>query len=88
MGPPRTIRLKSTRACQTPLIEARRIAVFCGSREWPDRECIRSDLESLPDGSVVIAERVGVEEIGLQAGHHPVASGRVTANMSDISEAE
>jgi hypothetical protein len=30
------------------------IALFCGSREWSDRDCIRRDLESLPEGSIVI----------------------------------
>jgi YspA, cpYpsA-related SLOG family len=30
------------------------VALFCGSREWTDRERIRRDLESLPEGSVVI----------------------------------
>ncbi len=30
------------------------IALFCGSPEWSDRERIRRDLESLPEGSVVI----------------------------------
>jgi hypothetical protein len=30
------------------------VALFCGSREWSDREQIRRDLESLPEGSVVI----------------------------------
>jgi hypothetical protein len=30
------------------------IALFSGSREWSDPERIRADLESLPEGSVVI----------------------------------
>jgi hypothetical protein len=30
------------------------VALFSGSREWTDRERIRRDLESLPEGSVVI----------------------------------
>jgi YspA, cpYpsA-related SLOG family len=30
------------------------IVLFCGSRDWSDRERIRRDLESLPEGSVVI----------------------------------
>jgi YspA, cpYpsA-related SLOG family len=30
------------------------VALFCGSREWSDRERIRRDLESLPEDSVVI----------------------------------
>ncbi len=44
------------------------IALFCGSREWSDRERIRRDLESLPEGSVVIeggargADRIAREE--------------------------
>jgi hypothetical protein len=44
------------------------IALFCGSREWTDRERIRRDLESLPEGSVVIeggargADRIAREE--------------------------
>ncbi len=44
------------------------IALFCGSRDWTDRERIRRDLESLPEGSVVIeggargADRIAQEE--------------------------
>lgn len=44
------------------------VALFCGSREWSDRERIRRDLESLPGGSVVIeggargADRIAREE--------------------------
>jgi hypothetical protein len=44
------------------------IALFCGSREWSDRKRIRRDLESLPEGSVVIeggargADRIAREE--------------------------
>ncbi|HEX8958937.1 MAG TPA: SLOG family protein [Solirubrobacterales bacterium] len=30
------------------------LVLFCGSREWSDRERIRADLQSLPEGSVVI----------------------------------
>ena len=42
--------------------------LFCGSRDWTDRAPIRSDLESLPAGSVVIeggargADRIAREE--------------------------
>ncbi|HEY4779122.1 MAG TPA: SLOG family protein [Solirubrobacterales bacterium] len=44
------------------------IALFCGSREWTDRERIRRDLESLPEDSVVIeggapgADRIARQE--------------------------
>jgi hypothetical protein len=44
------------------------LAIFCGSREWTDRERVRRDLESLPEGSVVIeggargADRIAREE--------------------------
>jgi hypothetical protein len=44
------------------------VALFCGSRDWTDRERIRRDLESLPEGSVVIeggargADRIAREE--------------------------
>jgi hypothetical protein len=44
------------------------VAVFCGSREWSDRDPIRRDLESLPPDSVVIeggargADRIAREE--------------------------
>lgn len=44
------------------------VALFCGSRDWSDRERIRRDLESLPEGSVVIeggargADRIAAEE--------------------------
>ena len=44
------------------------VALFCGSRDWTDRERIRRDLESLPEGSVVIeggargADRIAAEE--------------------------
>ena len=44
------------------------VALFCGSREWTDRDRIRRDLESLPEGSVVIeggargADRIAREE--------------------------
>jgi hypothetical protein len=44
------------------------VALFCGSREWSDRERIRRDLESLPEGSLVIeggargADRIAREE--------------------------
>lgn len=30
------------------------VALFCGSREWADREAIVADLSGLPDGSVII----------------------------------
>ena len=30
------------------------IALFCGSRDWTDREKIRRDLRSLPEGSLVV----------------------------------
>lgn len=44
------------------------VALFCGSREWIDRDRIRRDLERLPEGSVVIqggargADRIAAEE--------------------------
>lgn len=44
------------------------VALFCGSRDWSDRERICRDLESLPEGSVVIeggargADRIAREE--------------------------
>ena len=44
------------------------VAIFCGSREWTDRERIRRDLESLPSGSIVIeggargADRIARDE--------------------------
>ena len=44
------------------------LALFCGSREWTDRDRILRDLESLPEGSVVIeggargADRIAREE--------------------------
>ena len=44
------------------------VAIFCGSRKWTDRECIRRDLESLPPDSIVIeggahgADRIAREE--------------------------
>lgn len=44
------------------------LALFCGSRDWSEREVIRRDLESLPPGSVVIeggargADRIAREE--------------------------
>jgi len=44
------------------------IALFCGSRRWTDREKIRRDLRSLPEGSIVIeggargADRIAREE--------------------------
>lgn len=44
------------------------VALFCGSRDWTDRDRIRRDLESLPEGSVVIeggargADRIAREE--------------------------
>jgi YspA, cpYpsA-related SLOG family len=30
------------------------VALFCGSRNWTDREMILRDLEALPDDSIVI----------------------------------
>lgn len=50
------------------------VVLFCGSRNWTDRAPIRSDLESLPAGSVVIEggargadriARVEAEALGL-----------------------
>ncbi len=47
---------------------APQLVLFCGSREWTDRERIRRDLESLPPDSVVIeggargADRIAREE--------------------------
>jgi hypothetical protein len=44
------------------------IALFCGSRDWTDREKIRRDLRSLPKGSIVVeggargADRIAREE--------------------------
>jgi hypothetical protein len=44
------------------------VALFCGSRDWTDREAIRRDLEALPPNSVVIeggargADRIAREE--------------------------
>lgn len=44
------------------------VVLFCGSRNWTDRARIRRDLESLPEGSVVIeggargADRIAREE--------------------------
>jgi YspA, cpYpsA-related SLOG family len=44
------------------------IALFCGSREWSDRQSIRADLRSLPQGSVVVeggargADRIARDE--------------------------
>lgn len=44
------------------------IALFCGSRDWTDREKIRRDLRSLPEGSIVVeggakgADRIAREE--------------------------
>lgn len=44
------------------------IALFCGSRRWTDREKIRRDLRTLPQGSIVIeggargADRIAREE--------------------------
>lgn len=44
------------------------VALFCGSREWADREAIRRELRSLPPGSIVIeggargADRIAREE--------------------------
>jgi hypothetical protein len=46
------------------------VALFCGSREWTDRERIRGDLESLPDGSVVIEGGApGADRIARQEAH-------------------
>jgi YspA, cpYpsA-related SLOG family len=33
---------------------APQVVLFCGSREWTNAAAIRSDLESLPEGSIVI----------------------------------
>lgn len=44
------------------------VALFCGSRDWSDRDSIRRDLSSLPPGSIVIeggargADRIAREE--------------------------
>jgi hypothetical protein len=44
------------------------VALFCGSRDWADRQSIRRDLRSLPQGSIVIeggargADRIAREE--------------------------
>jgi hypothetical protein len=44
------------------------VALFCGSRKWTDRARVRRDLESLPEGSIVIeggapgADRIAREE--------------------------
>lgn len=44
------------------------VVLFCGSREWTDRDRIRRDLESLPERAVVIeggargADRIAREE--------------------------
>lgn len=44
------------------------LVIFCGSREWSDRAAIRADIESLPEGSIVIeggargADRIAREE--------------------------
>lgn len=44
------------------------IVLFCGSRDWHDRQTIRRDLESLPPDSVVVeggargADRIAREE--------------------------
>jgi SLOG family YspA-like protein len=44
------------------------VTIFAGSRDWTDRERIRRDLESLPDGSILIeggargADRIAREE--------------------------
>ena len=49
----------------TPLV-----ALFCGSRKWTDRDRIRCDLESLPEGSVVIEGGApGVDRIARQEAH-------------------
>lgn len=53
------------------------VGLFCGSREWSDREAIRRELCSLPPGSIVTftlgsrgtahtiaaAERAGIEVV-------------------------
>lgn len=45
-------------------MSAPEIALFCGSREWTDRDAIRRDLESLPPNSVVIeGEAPGADRI-------------------------
>ena len=44
------------------------IALFCGSRDWSDRESIRAEVEALPPDSIVIeggacgADRIAREE--------------------------
>lgn len=44
------------------------IALFCGSREWSDRESIRTEVKALPPGSIVVeggargADRIAREE--------------------------
>jgi hypothetical protein len=43
------------------------VVLFCGSRNWTDRETIRRDLEGLPAGSVVIeGEAPGADRIARQ----------------------
>ena len=37
----------------------RTIALFCGSRDWGDREAIWRDIEALPDDAIVIAGASG-----------------------------
>lgn len=41
------------------------VALFCGSREWTDRERIRRDLESLPRGSPVGLARRSLRSLPL-----------------------
>jgi YspA, cpYpsA-related SLOG family len=49
-------------------VSAAPVVLFCGSREWTDRDRIRRDLESLSERSVVIeggargADRIAREE--------------------------
>lgn len=51
------------------------IALFCGSRDWPDREAIRADIEALPDDTIVVeggargADRIAREEAGKRGLH-------------------
>lgn len=40
-------------------MSARTIALFCGSRNWEDRQAIWRDIETLPDDAIVIAGASG-----------------------------
>lgn len=45
-------------------------ALFCGSREWTDRDRIRRDLESLPPDSIVIEGGArGADRIAREVAH-------------------